>query len=183
MEAFDDSSGQWRPASPRGPIFVDASGRRLRRVKLLGLAALGLVAGYAVLLLVAFMGGSNVAAPFLPLPAAPAARDLPSSRAAPASPPAGPRSAGPAAAGAVPAPVTAVRTPVTALQARAATAQATAAASDVPSARPIATSAQQPAAPVATSAPSNTPSVAPTAPGKSGTAPGQATRPSPPPHP
>ncbi|MGZ6055715.1 MAG: hypothetical protein ACXWOV_09070 [Isosphaeraceae bacterium] len=179
MVAFDESSDQWRSASPRGPVFVDASGRRLRGVKLIGLGALGLVAGYVILLLVAFIGGSNVAAPFLPLPAAPAApaaRDLPSSPAAPASPAAGlqasePRSAQPAARAAVEAPVTAVRAPVTVVQAQVASAG--------PLAPPIDTAARQPAAPVATPAPSTPP----TAPGMSGAAPGQTTRPSAPPHP
>jgi hypothetical protein len=170
MVAFE-SSDQLRSASPRGPVFVDASGRRLRRVKLIGLGALGLVAGYVILLLVAFIGGSNVAAPFLPLPAAPAARDLPSSPVAPASPTTGlqasePRTAEPAAPAAVQAPV--------------------APASAVPLAPPIDTAARQPAAPRATPAPSTAPTApgkSGTAPGKSGTAPGQTTRPSAPPHP
>ncbi len=55
---------------------MDASGRRLRKVKIAGLAAATLVAGYLVLLLLAFIGGSNVAAPYLPLPV-PAAGDRP----------------------------------------------------------------------------------------------------------
>lgn len=65
-----------QPLNPQGPIFVDASGRRLRKVKIAGLAAAALVAGYVVLLLIAFIGGSNVAAPYLPLPV-PAAGDRP----------------------------------------------------------------------------------------------------------
>ena len=87
MLAFDETSDQPGSAQPRGPVFVDQSGRRLRLVKLLGLGSLGLVAAYVVLLVVAFIGGSNVAAPYLPLPpaAAPAAHDLPSSPPAPAS--------------------------------------------------------------------------------------------------
>jgi hypothetical protein len=168
MVSFDESSDQWRSASPRGPVFVDASGRRLRRVKLIGLGALGLVAGYVILLLVAFIGGSNVAAPFLPLTAGPAAHDLPPSTPAPDSPAAGlqasePRSAEPAARAAVQAPVTAVQAPVT-----------PGSAAPAPQ---INSPAMQPAAPVATPAPSTT------APGKSSTAPGQTTRPSAPPHP
>ncbi|MCU6482542.1 hypothetical protein [Arthrobacter sp. A2-55] len=70
-------------APPHGPVFVDASGRRLRRIKVMGLGVLGLAAGYVILLLIAFLGGPNAAAPFLPLgisPAAPAA--------VPAAPPA-----------------------------------------------------------------------------------------------
>ena len=173
MVAFNEMS-ESRSASQRGPVFVDASGRRLRRVKLVGLGALGLVAGYVILLLVAFIGGSNVAAPYLPLTAGPAAHDLPPSTPAPDSPAAGlqasePRSAEPAARAAVQGPVTAVQAPV-------------APASAVPLAPPIDTAAMQPAAPVAPVA-TPAPSTAPTAPGMSGTAPGQTTRPSAPPHP
>lgn len=160
MVAFDETSDQSQSASPRGPVFVDASGRRLRLVKLVGLGALGLVAGYVVLLLVAFIGGSNVAAPYLPLPAAPAApaaRDLPSSPSAPAS-----NAAEPAAAAAFQVPVTGP--------------------SAVPTAPPINGEAMQHAAQFATDTPP-APGTEPTSPGKSATAPGQATRPSTPPHP
>jgi hypothetical protein len=173
MAAFEETSDQSRPASPRGPVFVDDSGRRLRRLKLIGLGALGLVAGYVILLLVAFIGGSNVAAPYLPLPANPVARDLPSSPSGPASPADGQAkeagSAEPAARAAVQAPVTAVQAPVSPAPA-------------VPLALPANTAAMQPAAPVAPEA-TAAPSAEPTAPGMSGTAPGQTMRPSAPPHP
>ena len=81
---------------------MDASGRRLRRVKLAGLAAAALVTGYLVLLLVAFIGGSNVAAPYLPLPV-PAAGDRPAPPANPAGngAPAAEPTGGPAAPPAV----------------------------------------------------------------------------------
>jgi len=72
-----------QPLNPQGPIFVDASGRRLRKVKIAGLAAAALVAGYVVLLLIAFTGGSNVAAPYLPLPVPAADRPAPSKEAQP----------------------------------------------------------------------------------------------------
>lgn len=167
MIPFDETSDQPRAASPRGPVFVDASGRRLRRVKLIGLGALGLVAGYLVLLTVALIGGPNVAAPFLPLPAAPAARVLPSSPSAPAPGAAGlpDREAEPPE----PAAPAAFQAPVTAPSA-------------VSVARPINGEGIQRAAPVA-SGPPPAPSTEPASPGKSATAPGQTTRPSTPTHP
>ncbi|MGX1161218.1 hypothetical protein FBY31_0407 [Arthrobacter sp. SLBN-100] len=173
MKAPNETSDQPRAASPHGPVFVDASGRRLRRVKLLGLGALGIVAGYVVLLLVALMGGSNVAAPYLPLPAAAGTGNLPSSPPAPASHAGNLQGAeGPAAVPAAPA---AFQVPVAAPQA-------------VPVAPPAA-AALPPAAPAgAVVAPAATGK--PTAPGMSSSvqganelAPGQATRPSSPPRP
>lgn len=178
MVAPDQSTDQWRSASPRGPVFVDTSGQRLRRVKLFGLGTLGLVAGYVVLLLVAFTGGSDVAAPLLPLPAPPAARDLQSfpeapAPVAPASTAAGLQAgerppADPPAQAAVQAPVTDALAPA-------------GPASAFPPARPVPTGARQPAALGAAPVPSSTPT--PPAPGMSGTSPGQARRSSPPPHP
>lgn len=167
MVGLEETSDPSRSVSPRGPIFVDASGKRLRRVKLIGLGAFGLVAGYVVLLLVAFIGGSNVAAPFLPFTAGPA-HELPQPTQVPANAVAGPqpsedRPAEPAARGAVQGPVTAVQAPATPASA--------------PPAPQINSPAILPAGPVAVPAPSAT------APGKSETAPGQATRPSAPPHP
>jgi hypothetical protein len=176
MAAFNRTSDQPGSASPRGPVFVDASGRRLRRLKLIGLGALVLAGGYVILLLVAFMGGPNVAAPFLPLPAAvkplappaaPAARGLQSS---PSTPPSNADGL-PTGEGRLPAPSTpaAFGVPVTS-------------PSPAAVAQPINGAAAQHAAsfaPVASSAPSTSP----TGPGKSGSAPGQATRPSTPTHP
>lgn len=158
--------------SPSGPVFVDSSGRRLRRVKLVGLGALGVVAGYVALLLVALIGGPNVAAPYLPLPAAVGTGSLPSS---PPPPDAGaPQDAeGPAAVPGAPA---ALQVPVAAPQ-------------PVPAQPPVSAAAVPPAAP-AVPAVGAEPAARPTAPGMSGSAPGandsapgQATRPSPPAHP
>lgn len=160
MPALNETSDQTGSASQRGPVFVDASGRRLRRVKLIGLGAFGLAAGYVVLLLVALAGGPNVAAPYLPMPtvpAAPVARDLPPTPSAPVSSAAGP----PTSEDRRLAPIApaAFQTPVTP-------------PSPVSVAQPINGAAARPADP--------TP---PSGPGKSGTAPGQATRPSTPTHP
>jgi cytoskeletal protein RodZ len=171
MVTFEETSDQSRSVSPHGPVFVDASGKRLRRVKLMGLGALGLVTGYVILLLVALIGGSNVAAPFLPLPAGPAAHELPQPPSAAANPAPGlqaseARWAEPAARTEVQGPANPVQAPVS--QSAAAPAQQVNSAAMQPAA---------PAAPVATPAPSAT------APGKSSTAPGQTTRPSAPPHP
>lgn len=145
-----------QPLASQGPIFVDASGRRLRKVKIAGLAASTLVAAYLVLLLLAFIGGSNVAAPYLPLPV-PAAgeRPAPSKEAQPAGngTPA-PEPSAPPAVGQPAAPV-----------------QAVPAADTATSAKPEPTTAAPTAQPAATS------------PGKSDEAPGQAKRPSSPAHP
>lgn len=57
-----------------GPVFVDASGRKLRLMRLIGGAALLLVAGYLVTIGIALTtGGPNAAAPFLPAAAVPSA--------------------------------------------------------------------------------------------------------------
>ena len=189
MEAFFEPSDEPGSASPRGPVFVDASGRRLRRVKLIGLGALGLVAGYVVLLLVAFSGGSNIAAPFLPLPApaaAPAADDLPSSASAsePASRapgvPAGKvPSAEPAAPAASEAPVV-TPSAVPAASPNRAASPAPAAPSN-PAASPAKGAASKHETP---STPVSDPAVSTeSSPGKSGEAPGQTRRPSTPAHP
>jgi hypothetical protein len=145
-----------QPLNPQGPIFVDASGRRLRKVKIAGLAAAALVAGYVVLLLLAFIGGSNVAAPYLPLPV-PAAGDRP----APS------KDAQPHGSG----------TPAVEPSAPPAVGQPAAPVQAVPAADPAASAAPGPTV-VA-------PAVAPaaTSPGKSDEAPGQAKRPSTPAHP
>ncbi|WP_284982992.1 hypothetical protein [Arthrobacter sp. efr-133-TYG-118] len=179
MAAFEETTDQPQPAPARGPVFVDASGRRLRRLKLIGLGALGLVAGYVVLLLVALLGGPNVAAPFLPLPdapkppavpAAPAASDLPSSPSAPASNAAG-------------LPTSEARFPAPPAPAAFGAAVTSTSPTAVPPA--INGSALQHASPFAPFVPvvGPTPGSSPTSPGKSGTAPGQATRPSTPTHP
>ena len=160
--------------SPRGPVFVDSSGRRLRRLKLVGLGALGIVAGYVALLLVALIGGPNIAAPYLPLPAAVGTGSVPSSPPAPAADAGAPQGAeGPAVVPAAPA---ALQVPVAAPQ-------------PVPSAPPVGASAVPPVTPAAPAvepepgARPTDPGMSGTAPGASGLAPGQATRPSAPAHP
>lgn len=56
------------------PIFVDATGRKLRLMRATGAVALILVAGYLGVVGLALLGNSpNAAAPFLPPAAAPAA--------------------------------------------------------------------------------------------------------------
>ncbi|HEY5834510.1 hypothetical protein [Streptomyces sp.] len=70
-----------RPAVPRAdggraarrraaaaPVFVDASGRRQRRVRRLGRFLVIPAAGYVALLLSALLGGPSVPSPYLPLP-------------------------------------------------------------------------------------------------------------------
>ncbi|MGX5714677.1 hypothetical protein [Arthrobacter sp. MAHUQ-56] len=177
MKAPEKTSDHPRPVPTRGPVFVDASGRRLRRVQLLGLGVLGLVAAYVVLVLAAFIGGSGVSAPFLPVPAAAGAHDLPT--APPVSPEPGPRPADGLPGPAVPA---VIGSPA-------------AVAVDAPAAPPVDSAAAAPtapaapvAAPVATAVPAE-PGMSGTAPGSSGTAqggkdtaPGQTTRPTAPAH-
>jgi len=173
-------------APPHGPVFVDASGRRLRRIKVTGLGVLGLAAGYVILLLIAFLGGPNAAAPFLPLgispaapaavPAAPPASHRPTSTATPLSN-GGPLQASERQSGAapgVPGTAAAAATPTT--MAPATTGPATSQAAGTPSAAPTHPAAAPPAAAPA-------PSAQPAAPGKSGSSPGQAKRPTPPAHP
>ncbi|WP_139346623.1 hypothetical protein [Sinomonas mesophila] len=143
-----------RSARRRGPIFVDASGRSLGRVRVIGGAALAAVAGYMVLLVVAVLGGPNVAAPYLqPLVKAPQAAPAPATTGTPAPQPAA--DAPESVAGAVPA---AVAVPVSAQPAPAAVP-----AEGAPVAAPSAPAAAVPSAPVD--------------PGKSESAPGQTSRP------
>ena len=80
-----------RAARKRGPVFVDSSGRSLGRVRIIGGIALAAVTGYVVLLVVAVLGGPNVAAPYLLQPpvAAPEASPTPSHAPAPSSPASG----------------------------------------------------------------------------------------------
>ena len=53
-----------------GPVFVDGSGRRLRRLRLFGAITLAGVVLYLAMIATAFFGGSDVVMPFLPLSAA-----------------------------------------------------------------------------------------------------------------
>ncbi|MEV7025788.1 hypothetical protein AB0O00_27090, partial [Kitasatospora sp. NPDC093558] len=77
------------------PVFVDASGRRQRRIRRLGLALAVPAGGYLALLTSALLGGPTVNAPFLPLPQPPAP-SAPDPAATPSEAP----SAGPVAAAA-----------------------------------------------------------------------------------
>ncbi|MDQ0801334.1 hypothetical protein [Arthrobacter sp. SLBN-112] len=190
MIAPKETSDQPHPASRRGPVFVDASGRRLRRVRMIGLAVLGLVGGYVVLVLAGFIGGSGVSAPFLPLTAAAGPHEKPSGTPAPPPSSADPQDPGGAVPVLVQSPAAAptggplappVDTAVVAPVGGPGTSPAGAAAPAAP--------AGTVAAPVPTAAPSE-PGKSGTAPGSSGTAPGvealppgQTTRPSPPSHP
>jgi hypothetical protein len=56
-----------------GPVFVDSSGRRLRRVRRLGQIVVVLAAGYLALMVSTALGGPTTSSPFLPLPAPPKA--------------------------------------------------------------------------------------------------------------
>lgn len=53
------------------PVFLDATGRRLKRARVAGGAVTALVVAYVALLLSAALGGPSIDAPFLPRPAAP----------------------------------------------------------------------------------------------------------------
>lgn len=188
MAALDETPDVHSYPDPAGPVFVDASGRRLRRLKLLWIGALAVVAGYLSLLLVAAIGGPNIAAPYLPFPvnpAVPEARVAPSPGDAPTSPPvpapqgSGQGSGDSAAAGlltrtVLPAPAGPVP--------------------GIPEAPPVGGAVAGPAAPAATIAPGTAPNsgqgTAPASPttvqssaGRSGAAPGKTTRASAPAHP
>lgn len=161
------------PTSPTsapapGPVFVDATGRRLRRAQLVGRIALGLVAGYVALVVAALLGAPNVAAPFLPQPAQPS-----SDAHAPGA------SAG-RAAGPAPEPTTFGGGEAAVLAAPLPAPQASAAAA---AAQPAAVPAPAAQAPAAVSAPTAAPAPQPTNSGKSLTAPGQSNRPTTPQHP
>jgi hypothetical protein len=58
-------------APTAGPVFVDATGRRRRRVHRMGLILAAVAAGYLTLVVSTALGGPTVDAPFLPLPAPP----------------------------------------------------------------------------------------------------------------
>jgi len=64
------------------PVFVDGSGRRLRRARIALFAAAGLAAAYVVLVVVSLFGVPTIASPLLALPAHPGA--VPGSSASPA---------------------------------------------------------------------------------------------------
>jgi hypothetical protein len=61
-------TGSATDAGAAAPVFVDASGRRQRRVRRFGRFLVIPAAGYVALLLSAALGGPSVPAPYLPLP-------------------------------------------------------------------------------------------------------------------
>ncbi len=137
-------------------MFVDRSGRRLRRARIAGVVVLGGIVVYVVLVMAAFLSGPRIGVPVLPF-APPEARSQPQVPAVLAPP----ASQAPASPGPSPSrpPEQAVTSPAV----------------------PAAPSTAAPAASVAPApVPAPTPSAAPTAPGKSSTAPGQSKKP---PHP
>jgi hypothetical protein len=86
MVRRSDTSRHSRPAVAAEPIFVDRSGRRLRRLRLFGGITLVGVAVYIAMIATAFFGGSDVSMPFLPQFAAQsddASRPLPANAPAP----------------------------------------------------------------------------------------------------
>lgn len=88
------------------PVFVDASGRRRRRVRRLGAGLAVLGVGYVVLLLSTVLGGPSVRMPLLPAPPAATVRPAhpgpqvsgPAARHTPAGTPRRPAAAAPSAA-------------------------------------------------------------------------------------
>ncbi|WP_155892798.1 hypothetical protein [Intrasporangium chromatireducens] len=154
------------------PVFVDPSGRRLRRVRWLTWSVFAAVAAYLVLVLSPFLGGPSIGSAFLPAPqqqdSPHAAPSRPSEQSAPG--PARPaestlaseRADVPNRVGTIPIGSTATGTPA-----------------------PTRTTPPATTAPAPTS--SNGPTTAPTAsstdPGKSQSAPGQTRRPTRPPKP
>ncbi|MEU1284132.1 hypothetical protein [Kitasatospora sp. NPDC005856] len=94
LPAVTDAPGGQPPSVPP-PVFVDASGRRQRRIRRLGAALAVPAGGYLVLLASTLLGGPTVNAPFLPVPQPPAP-SAPSRAATPSAvPSAAPEAAAP----------------------------------------------------------------------------------------
>jgi hypothetical protein len=197
MTAFSRTPERSGVPAP-GPVFVDNSGRRLRRARVTGLVTLVLVTGYVLLFLLALFGGPNIVAPYLPQPAAAPRAEKPAPSNPPSSPPqppgadagpgAGAAGAGAAGAGAVPVGQAVPAAPV------ASAAPAASAGPDAPAAPVRPRPKTQPAQAFSSAVQANpaaTPRAAdhgpapqaPADPGKSALAPGQTSRPTPPPHP
>jgi hypothetical protein len=70
MVRRSNTSRHSRFAVAARPVFVDRSGRRLRRLRLFGGITLAGVVLYVSMIATAFFGGSDVAMPFLPQSAA-----------------------------------------------------------------------------------------------------------------
>ena len=63
-----------RPTPPeQSPVFVDGSGRRLRRLRVAGVIVVVPAVGYVCLLISTLLGGPTIHSPFLPLPDQPPA--------------------------------------------------------------------------------------------------------------
>lgn len=63
-----------RPTPPeQSPVFVDGSGRRLRRLRVAGVIVVVPAVGYVCLLFSTLLGGPTIDSPFLPLPDQPPA--------------------------------------------------------------------------------------------------------------
>jgi hypothetical protein len=193
MAAFSSTPERSGVPAP-GPVFVDNSGRRLRRARVAGFVTLFLVTGYVLLFLLALFGGPNIVAPYLPQPAGAPRAEKPAPSNPPSSPPqppaadAGPGAGAAAGAGAVPVGQAVPADPV-ASAAPAASAGPDAPATPVrpgPKTQPAqAVNRAVQANPAATPEPANHGAApqASTDPGKSALAPGQTSRPTPPPHP
>lgn len=63
-----DKTSQAPAHHAAGPVFVDGSGRRQRRVRRLGRLLLLPAAGYVALLVSTAFGGPSVSSPYVPLP-------------------------------------------------------------------------------------------------------------------
>lgn len=61
------------PPPEQSPVFVDGSGRRLRRLQVAGALVVVPAVGYISLLFSTLLGGPTIHSPFLPLPAPPPA--------------------------------------------------------------------------------------------------------------
>lgn len=168
------------PAAP-APVFLDATGRRLKRARLAGGTVTAAVAAYVVLLLSAALGGPSIDAPFLPRPAAPtrglaalpsatpadaASNGGPANGAVGSGGPASPARAGTSGSGAGLAPGAATTSPGAAVSQAATQATATSA--------PVATTGT-PTPPATT--PTVVPTSAPTQTGRSASAPGRTAHP------
>jgi hypothetical protein len=142
-------TGNKQPPTEQSPVFVDGSGRRLRRLRVAGAIVVVPAAGYVCLLFSTLLGGPTIHSPFLPLPAPPPAATVLARSPQPvstSSSTSGPKQ--PSVVGVV--------------------------ATQQPGARTSATAAALPAAappPTATPSPTTTPSPASTANGKSALAP------------
>ena len=66
-------TGNKQLTTEQSPVFVDGSGRRLRRLRVAGAIVIVPAVGYVCLLFSTLLGGPTIHSPFLPLPAPPPA--------------------------------------------------------------------------------------------------------------